>query len=214
MGADPPIALLEKMGVRFVLRPHQYQPGQADDVLRRFVVRAIECPEDAARAAAQVLGGSVGIAPPRVAAAPSAPSSSPLAMPMGEPVSGPRKWLRSSTSIFSSRGTGNSVMMPMPQPPAARVDAREGRDGREPREGREARGPARAKKFDAPVPLSEFAKRGKTNAQSHSGFGRRDALSAGERTRILRMLRDEGGRLADEDSQVFIGTSPGRESDF
>ena len=34
----------------------------------------------------------------------------------------------------------------------------------------------------------------------HTGHGRRDQLSAGERTRILRMLRDEGGRLADEDT--------------
>ncbi len=63
------------------------------------------------------------------------------------------------------------------------------------------------KKFDAPVPLSEFAKRQKSSV-NHSGNGRRDQLSAGERTRILRMLRDEGGRMADEDSQVFIGAAP------
>ena len=43
---------------------------------------------------------------------------------------------------------------------------------------------------------------------AHSGNGRRDQLSAGERTRILRMLRDEGGRMADEDSQVYIGAAP------
>src|ERR1700759_5825720 len=101
MGADPPIALLEKMGVRFVLRPHQYQPGQADDVLRRFVPRAIECPEDAARAAAQVLGGIIGIEPARPQ--PSMPGAAvSLPMPMGEPVAGPRKWLRSAASIFST----------------------------------------------------------------------------------------------------------------
>jgi thioredoxin reductase/ferredoxin len=190
IGADPPIAWLEKLGVRFVERPHQYQLGKTDDIVRRFVARAIECPEDAARAAAQVLGGSVGIEPRRSAMQPAA-----LPMPMGEPVSGPRKWLRSATSIFSSRGSGNSGMGPLPQPPAKE------RDGR---------GVPRAnKKFDAPVPLSEFAKRGKSS-NSHSGFGRRDSLSAGERTRILRMLRDEGGRIADEESQVFIGAAPGR----
>jgi hypothetical protein len=145
-----------------------------------------------------VLGGSVGIEPAR----PAAPVSLP--MPMGEPVSGPRKWLRSATSIFSSR-SGHSVMAPLPPPPPKA----EGRDGRE-TQGRDARdrSPQRAKKFDAPVPLSEFAKRGKSS-NSHSGHGRRDALSAGERTRILRMLRDEGGRLADEDSQVYIGAAPG-----
>jgi len=58
------------------------------------------------------------------------------------------------------------------------------------------------------VPLSEFAKRQRSQ---HTGHGRRDALSAGERTRILRMLRDEGGRIADEDQDdaVYIGAAPG-----
>jgi thioredoxin reductase/ferredoxin len=192
IGADPPVAWLEKMGVRFVERPHQYQLGKTDDIVRRFVPRAVECPEDAARAAAQVLGGSIGIEPPRAAA------SVALPMPMGEPVSGPRKWLRSATSIFSNRAGTNSGVVPMPQPPA-RADARA----------------QRAKKFDAPVPLSEFAKRGKSTSHTHTGHGRRDALSAGERTRILRMLRDEGGRIADEESQVHIGAAPGaRDYDF
>jgi thioredoxin reductase (NADPH) len=202
IGADPPVQWLEKMGIRFVERPHQYQLGKTDDIVRRFVARAGECPEDAARAAAQVLGGSVGVEPRRsgVAAAPSAS----LPMPMGEPVSGPRKWLRSATSIFSSRG--HSVMAPLPQPPrSGHGDARDGRDA-PPRDARPAQ---RGRKLDGPVPLSEFARRGKSNNHSHSGFGRRDSLSAGERTRILRMLRDEGGRLADEESQVFIGAAPG-----
>jgi thioredoxin reductase/ferredoxin len=199
IGADPPVQWLEKMGVRFIQRPHQYQLGKTDDVVRRFVGRAVECPEDAARAAAQVLGGSVGVEPPRSAGAP-APAPSAM-MPMGEPVTGPRKWLRSATSIFSGRG--NSVVAPLPQPPKPGA---EGRDAREPRDLRMSQ---KAKKFDAPVPLSEFAKRSKSHNHSHSGFGRRDALSAGERTRILRMLRDEGGRLADEESEVFIGSAPG-----
>jgi hypothetical protein len=60
------------------------------------------------------------------------------------------------------------------------------------------------------VPLSEFAARGRavSNHHSHTGHGRRDQLTAGERTRILRMLRDEGGRVADEESQVFYGVPP------
>src|SRR5215475_13087620 len=204
IGADPPVQWLEKMGVRFVERPHQYQLGKTDDIVRRFVARAVECPEDAARAAAQVLGGSVGVEPPRSGVAPAAAVSLP--MPMGEPVSGPRKWLRSATSIFSSRG--HSVMAPLPPPPP-KTDARDGHETRD----RDARSTQRMK-FDAPVPLSEFAKRGKSSNHSHSGHGRRDSLSAGERTRILRMLRDEGGRLADEDSQVYIGAAPGNEYDF
>ncbi|MGE5185906.1 MAG: hypothetical protein ACM31C_27805, partial [Acidobacteriota bacterium] len=133
-------------------------------------------PEDAARAAAQVLGGSTGIEPGMA-----------MPMPMGQPVSGPRKWLRSATSIFSTRG--GSRVTPLP----VKTDGR-GRDRR---------------KLDAPMPLSEFAKRQKTNhAHTHTGHGRRDQLTAGERTRILRMLRDEGGRMADEESQVFVGAPP------
>ncbi len=195
IGADPPVQWLEKMGIRFVERPHQYQMGKSDDIVRRFV----------ARAAAQVLGGSTGIAP----SMPAAAAAVALPMPMGgDQVSGPRKWLRSATSIFSNRAHTNSgVQQPVaaggakaPPPPLP--------------------GGGRGKKFDAPVPLSEFAKRGRsqdgtgvgpsTNAHTHTGHGRRDQLSAGERTRILRMLRDEGGRLADEDSQVYIGAAPGK----
>ncbi len=48
-----------------------------------------------------------------------------------------------------------------------------------------------------PIPLSEFAKMGQEGRSSP-----RDQLDAGERTRILRMLRDEGGRVADEESAV------------
>ncbi len=181
IGADPPVAWLEKMGVRFVERPHQYQLGKTDDIVRRYVMYAQDCPEDAARAAAQVLGGSTGMEP--------AGAGGQLPMPMGQPVSGPRKWLRSATSIFSTRG--GSRVTPLP----VKVE----------------RSGGRAKKLDAPMPLSEFAKRQKTSHQTshtHTGHGRRDQLTAGERTRILRMLRDEGGRMADEESQVFVGVPP------
>ena len=55
-------------------------------------------------------------------------------------------------------------------------------------------------KLDGPMPLSEFAKR----SRRHGGSGRRDSLPPEERTRILRMLRDEGGRRADEDSKLYL----------
>ncbi len=183
IGADPPVAWLEKVGVKFVERPHQFQFGKSDDIVRRFVARAAECPEDSARAAAQVLGGSTGIEPSRAAAAVSLP------MPMGgDRVSGPKKWLRSATSIFQTRAPSEMT------PPPVKAPAASGQRG---------------KKLDGPMPLSEFAKRQKTDHRhTHTGHGRRDQLTAGERTRILRMLRDEGGRIADEESQVHIGAAP------
>ncbi|HEU5059923.1 MAG TPA: NAD(P)-binding domain-containing protein, partial [Kofleriaceae bacterium] len=63
-------------------------------------------------------------------------------------------------------------------------------------------------KLDRPMPLSEFAQQ----ARRHSGHGRRDKLDPRERTRVLRMLRDEGGRQADEDSKIYILDKGGRMS--
>ena len=66
-------------------------------------------------------------------------------------------------------------------------------------------------KLERPMPLSEFAKQ----ARRHSGQGRRDKLDPRERTRVLRMLRDEGGRHADEDSKLYLierAAKVGRES--
>ncbi|MGE0548667.1 MAG: NAD(P)-binding domain-containing protein [Kofleriaceae bacterium] len=202
IGADPPVQWLEKMGIRFVERPHQHQMGKTDDIVRRLVQRAAECPQDAARAAAQVLGGATAL-PQDVVSLPDLGATDiderfnsqhydpNLTENIDDqvPVSGPRKWLRSATSIFSTRNGTN------PQPVAKSEQPRAGR-----------------RRLDGPMPLSEFAKRGKERA--HTGHGRRDALSAGERTRILRMLRDEGGRLADEDSKVYIGAAPPGPKDY
>lgn len=207
IGADPPVAWLEKVGIRFVERPHQFQFGKSDDIVRRFVARATDCPEDAARAAAQILGGSTGIEPSRAAAAISLPMGGPAQAQKDQAVSGPKKWLRSATSIFSTRGA--SVMTPMPRAPSTNAPTG-GPSLPPPMPGLPAQ---KGKRLDAPMPLSEFAKQSKRR-QDHTGHGRRDQLTAGERTRILRMLRDEGGRLADEESQVHIGGAPPKGYDF
>ncbi len=156
IGADPPIAWLEKMGVKFVEKPHQFALGKTDDYVRRLVGDAASCPDDAASCAAQVLGERAPAVDRAVAA---------IGLPGGPGIgddreaTGARKWIKSATSLFTQ-----------------------------------------SRKLDQPMPLSEFAKRSRT----HTGHGRRDALSPGERTRVLRMLRDVGGRLADEDSQVAM----------
>lgn len=237
IGADPPIAWLEKLGVRFVERPHQHQTGKTDDILRRFLANAMECPEDAARAAAQVLNQPMeAVLPPQQQLGmPGQMMPGQLGMPMDpnaamapnmypDQPSGPKKWLRSATSIFSNR-RGDSMIgqlsdfpemdrmqprapttgqMAAPPPPQPRAPAEPPR--------REPKRPENGRHLDGPVPLSEFARRSQRTGIHHSGHGRRDQLSAGERTRILRMLRDEGGRMADqdEDSQVYIGSAPGR----
>ncbi len=160
IGADPPIRWLAKLGVEFVERPHQYQLSKSDEMVRKFVADARECPADPAAAAALARGEHVSAA--ALAAAPPAPRA-PSHLGDGlEPVSGPRKWIRSATNIFTSAHKDKAI--------------------------------------DRPMPLSEFAKRGR---RRHAGNGRRDQLPARERTRVLRMLRDEGGRLADEDSRVY-----------
>ena len=192
IGADPPVQWLEKMGIHFVQRPHQHQMGKTDDIVRRLIHRATECPEDAARAAAQILGGSTGKEPAVLA---PRPPSIPARPPTGDDVRGPRKWLRSATSIFSLSGKSGIHQLNAPPPPSSRSADKTGK---------------RNQRLESPMPLSEFAARGRATSShhTHTGHGRRDALTAGERTRILRMLRDEGGRMADEDSEVFVGVPP------
>jgi len=193
IGADPPVQWLEKMGVQFVQRPHTYQLGKTDDIVRKLVTaRAVECPEDAARAAAQILGGSTGHEPRRRAPAVPRPPAIPTLIDR-EPVSGPRKWLRSATSIFMINKDKSGIHELNRRPDSAPVTGHK-------------------RRLDSPMPLSEFAKQPRMT--SHSGHGRRDSLSAGERTRILRMLRDEGGRIADEESQVFVGIPPSKSYDL
>jgi thioredoxin reductase/ferredoxin len=167
IGADPPVQWLGTLGVKFVDRPHQYALGKSDDLVRRFLPTVRACPDDAANAAIVVQGGVPDV--DRAAAAISLPQAGAMRAPAAkakqkqpEPVSGPRKWLRSATGLFTG-----------------------------------------SKKLEQPMPLSEFAKKQRFKTV-HTGHGRRDALSPGERTRVLRMLRDEGARLADEDSRVEL----------
>ncbi len=97
IGAEPPIAWLERLGIRFVERPHSYQLGRTEELVRRFLASAIECPEDAARASTLVAGGELGSEP---APEPIAP---PIVAASDAPTSGPRKWLQSATSLFSPK---------------------------------------------------------------------------------------------------------------
>ncbi len=66
-----------------------------------------------------------------------------------------------------------------------------------------------ARDLDGPMSLSDFAKR---NRRGHTGHGRRDELSPRERTRVLRALRDDGARIADEESAVYVVSAESRSS--
>ena len=56
IGADTPVAWLESNNVRFVERPHLYTLGASDEVVKRLVPDASECPRSAAESIALVLG--------------------------------------------------------------------------------------------------------------------------------------------------------------
>ncbi len=56
IGADTPVAWLEAIGVRFVERPHLYTLGASDEVVRRLVPDATECPRTAEESIALVRG--------------------------------------------------------------------------------------------------------------------------------------------------------------
>ena len=59
IGADTPVAWLEANNVRFVERPHLYALGSTEDVVRRVVPDAVECPRTPEEAVAIVLGHEV-----------------------------------------------------------------------------------------------------------------------------------------------------------
>ncbi|MBT8496253.1 MAG: NAD(P)-binding domain-containing protein, partial [Deltaproteobacteria bacterium] len=146
IGSEPPVKWLRKVGVNFVQRPHSYALPKSDDLVSRLIGnRSRDCPETAAHAAALVQGREV-----------------PIESKTGGGRKSGRKWLRSATSLFTTKG----------------------------------------RKLDKPMPLGEFAR----SNRLHTGTGRRDQLPASERTRVLRMLRDEGARLADEESSVELST--------
>jgi thioredoxin reductase (NADPH) len=63
IGADTPVAWLETNNVRFIEQPHLYTLGASDEVVRRLIPQASECPRSAAESIAMVLG-SAAIPPP------------------------------------------------------------------------------------------------------------------------------------------------------
>jgi putative YpdA family bacillithiol system oxidoreductase len=63
IGAEAPVGWLEKLGVRFVERPHSYELGASDELVLGLVPDADDCPQDAVGAAARLRGQVVQVAP-------------------------------------------------------------------------------------------------------------------------------------------------------
>lgn len=173
IGADPPIAWLEKMGIRTVERPHGFRLGKTDELVRRFIGSGSLCPDDAPRAAAQVLGLPMPSTPMMAVMRVPPPLETPTPTP---PPSAPKKWMQSATNVFATRL--NKVRSAAPASPAPT--------------------------------LTGMFMMDTTMMHDINRDGRRDSLAPNERTRILRMLRDDGGRQADEDADegVHIGSIP------
>lgn len=162
IGSDPPVAWLEKMGIRFVERPHQYQLGATDELVRRLVPGADECPTDLAAAAA-----AVKVLPGR---------QRTRATSLGA-LGGAKRMLRAATNMLS----GND------RPSKDEELVHRLRDGRS---------------LPRPMTLGEYARGGR--APTEEPIGPRDALSQDERVRVLRMLRDEGARRADLETEYDV----------
>jgi hypothetical protein len=147
IGADAPVAWLEKVGVSYVERPHWYALGATDQLVESLLGKQPETPREAERAAALVL--SRAPAPPRAETLPPAPEAS---------VDGGRRPLpafEQGSGVFTSA--------------------------------------------QAPMTLEQFAR---SPALRQRPRRPRDA----EATRLLRGLRDEGARLAHDETSVSIVT--------
>ncbi len=70
IGAEAPVAWLEKLGVRFVERPHLYELGAVDSLVLGLVPNADDCPAEPLQAAARIRGEHFEVAQP-VAPAPA-----------------------------------------------------------------------------------------------------------------------------------------------
>ena len=160
IGAEPPVAWLEKVGVNVVERPHSFQLGKSDELVLRFAGadNVTDCPEQAEAAVMLARDGKLPAAIQKQVDELAASKT----MMFGQPLTGPKGWLKSAKTMFTQ-----------------------------------------ALRLDQPMTLGDFANRSMSQTLGPSRSGRRDGLSASERTRVLRMLRDEGGRLADEDTKML-----------
>jgi len=183
IGADPPVAWLEKLGVTYGERPHWYALGATDQLVESLVGRQDEAPTRADECAAIVTGkkGAVLAPAPAPELRPAVPEPT-LIRPM------PIRPVERPAALPGFYGDG-AVAVTLPG-----AGARPHLPGvHEKPDRKKRREPTREPSKAQPMSLEEFAR-------SHQVRPRKPRPRGGDVTRLLRSLHDEGARLADEDT--------------
>jgi thioredoxin reductase/ferredoxin len=179
IGADPPVAWLEKLGVQFVERPHWYALGATDQLVESLIGRVTESPRDVRHLVAMVRGQARPVSVAEVR--PPVPEPSVMRPLPVKPTERPRTlpgqaldWGEEGVFTSATRIGADGAPVPMaggPPPPEERK----------------------------PIPLEEFARRSK---EQRAAAQKRKKPRTAEVTRLLRALRDEGARLAHDETGV------------
>jgi thioredoxin reductase (NADPH) len=196
IGADPPVAWLEKLGVQFVERPHWYALGATDQLVESLIGRQPESPREISQLIARMRGEEV----PMIEAdeLPPVPEASVIApLPM-RPTERPRTLPATSMSgeaLDDLFGSGTAM--------GNRAALAGGNTSDQTQIGglslAEFARQAKEKRTQAPVPGAPVL---------GVGGAPRKKKRSDEETRILRALRDEGARLAHDESQMLSIPAP------
>jgi hypothetical protein len=168
IGADAPVAWLEKLGVTYVERPHWYALGATDQLVESLLGKLADTPRTAVEAAARVQGRAAST--PRPETLPPPPEASVVRPLPQKPTERPKMLPGELAAATAQEGSGVFTS-------ARRFDEQDRR---------------------RPIPLEEFARESRKNRDPSRRRRPRDA----EATRLLRSLRDEGARIAHEDTMV------------
>jgi thioredoxin reductase (NADPH) len=196
IGADPPVAWLEKLGVQFVERPHWYALGSTDQLVESLIGKQPESPREVSKLIARVRGEEAPI--PDADELPPVPEASVMVPLPVRPTERPR-------TLPAVAGGEMSAL----------IDDLFG-------SGAGGFGPQKTSVNDqtliAGMSLAEFARQSKEKRSSGAGASAspgapslpavmvapRKKVRTQEETRILRALRDEGARLAHDESGVVF----------
>ncbi len=193
IGSNPPIEWLATLGIKFHERPHSYAAPASDAFVRKTAGNdVVECPETVKGVLALLRKTSVSPSQKQVPKQSFQPPPQQFS---------PRVAPRVSANVVP-------IEIKSTMQPRTVANNRAGTVGGMRRWLRDAtsifskKEDAKAHPHVQKATGSPTAGLANAHRRKHKGDGRRDALNTNERARVLRMLRDEGGRLADEDSKL------------